>query len=112
MSEASPHQFRTRNAPTKAQRTRSNSNEKTAKSTNLIDILPLITVWLQVRALPQARGRECGSVCVTLRSAISTASLLTYGRHEHERALESAEPPVDLSYFLGVFTGLEETAGL
>jgi hypothetical protein len=37
-----------KNAPTKAQRTRSNSNEKTAKSTNLIDILPLITVWLLV----------------------------------------------------------------
>jgi hypothetical protein len=52
MSKASPHQFRTRNAPTKAQRTRSNSNEKTAKSTNLIDIPPLITVWLQVRVLP------------------------------------------------------------
>jgi hypothetical protein len=50
--------------------------------------------------------------CVTLRSAISTACLLTYGRHEHERALKSAEPPADLSYFLGVFTGLEETAGL
>jgi hypothetical protein len=52
-SEASPHQFCTRNAPTKAQRTRSNSNEKTAKSTNLIDILPLITVWLQVRVLSE-----------------------------------------------------------
>jgi hypothetical protein len=49
MNEASPHQFRTRNAPAKAQRTRSNSNEKTAKSTNLIDILLLITVWAQLR---------------------------------------------------------------
>jgi hypothetical protein len=52
MSDASPHQFRTRNAPTKARRRRSNSSEKTAKSTNPIDIPPLITVWLQVRVLP------------------------------------------------------------
>jgi hypothetical protein len=47
-----PHQFRTRNDLIKAQRTRTKSNENTAKSTKLIDILPLITVWLQVRVLP------------------------------------------------------------
>jgi len=28
------------------------TNKNTAKSTKLIDILPLITVWLQVRVLP------------------------------------------------------------
>jgi hypothetical protein len=47
-----PHQFCTRNNIIETQRTRSKSNEKTAKSTNPIDILPLITVWLQVRDLP------------------------------------------------------------
>jgi hypothetical protein len=47
-----PHQFRTRNNPNKPKRTRSKSNENQVKSTKLIDILPLITVWLQVRVLP------------------------------------------------------------
>ncbi|MBI5321858.1 hypothetical protein [Bradyrhizobium sp.] len=48
----SPHQFRTRNYLNKPEQTRSKSNETAAKSTNLIDIPPLITVWLQVRVLP------------------------------------------------------------
>jgi hypothetical protein len=47
-----PHQFRTRNNLIRTQRTRSKSNKTAAKSTKLIDILPLITVWLQVRVLP------------------------------------------------------------
>ena len=47
-----PHQFRTRNDLAKTQRTRSNSNENAAKSTKLIIIPSLITVWLQVRVLP------------------------------------------------------------
>jgi len=47
-----PHQFRTRNDRTETQRTRSISNENAAKSTNLVDIPSLITVWLQVRVLP------------------------------------------------------------
>jgi hypothetical protein len=47
-----PHQFRTRNNLIGTQRTQSNSNENPAKSTKPIDILPLITVWLQVRVLP------------------------------------------------------------
>jgi hypothetical protein len=46
---ASPHQFRTRNNLTKTQRTRSNADENAIKSTKLVDMLPLITVWLQVR---------------------------------------------------------------
>jgi hypothetical protein len=46
-----PHQFRTKNDLIKPQQTRSKSNENPAKSTNLIDIRPLITVWLQVRVL-------------------------------------------------------------
>jgi hypothetical protein len=51
-SWATAHQFRTRNELIKAQRTRSNPNETAVKSTKLIDIPPLITVWLQVRVLP------------------------------------------------------------
>ena len=47
-----PHPFRTRNDLAEPQQTRSKSNENTAKSTKLVDILPLITVWLQVRVLP------------------------------------------------------------
>jgi hypothetical protein len=47
-----PHQFRARNNLIRTQRTRSKSNKNAAKSTKLIDILPLITVWLQVRVLP------------------------------------------------------------
>jgi len=56
-SEA-PHQFRTRNNLIRTQRTRSKSNKNAAKSTKLIDILPLITVWLQVRALPHISGNR------------------------------------------------------
>ena len=48
-----PHQFRTRNNLIRTQRTRSKSNKNAAKSTKLIDILPLITVWLLVH-----RGRS------------------------------------------------------
>ncbi len=47
-----PHQFRTRNDRAKMQRTRSNPNNGTARSTKLNHIPPLITVWLQVRVLP------------------------------------------------------------
>src|SRR5882757_2995119 len=53
-----PHQFRTRNNLIRTQRTRSKSNKNAAKSTKLIDILPLITVWLQVRALPHISGNR------------------------------------------------------
>jgi hypothetical protein len=47
-----PYKFCTRNGFNKAQRTRPKSNEIIAESTELIDILPLITVWLHVRVLP------------------------------------------------------------
>ncbi len=46
------HQFRTRNSPTGTQQTRSEAIKNEARSTKLIDIPPLITVWLQVRVLP------------------------------------------------------------
>jgi hypothetical protein len=46
-----PHQFRSRNDLIKTQRTQSNAGEAAVKSTSLVDILPLITVWLQVRVL-------------------------------------------------------------
>ena len=51
-SARTPHQFRTGNDSTERRQTRSNSNENAAKSTKLIDLPPLITVWLQVRVLP------------------------------------------------------------
>jgi hypothetical protein len=40
-----PHQFRTRNDPHEAQRTWSNSKKSAGKSTKLISIPPLITMW-------------------------------------------------------------------
>jgi hypothetical protein len=45
----------------KAQRTRSNSNEKAAKSMKLIDTLPLITVCLRGRVLRAPQWMECCS---------------------------------------------------
>jgi hypothetical protein len=50
-----PHQFRTRNDLAEAQRTRSSRSENATKSRKTIDIPPLITVWLQVRVLPNAQ---------------------------------------------------------
>jgi hypothetical protein len=44
------------------QRTRSNSTESPAKSTNLIDIPSLITVWLQVRVLPGPPMKSAGYI--------------------------------------------------
>jgi len=49
MSEASPHPVSYQKCPNQsATNAIEIQNEDTAKSTNLIDILPLITVWLQV----------------------------------------------------------------
>jgi len=58
LASEAPHQFRTRNNLIRTQRTRSKSNKNAAKSTKLIDILPLITVWLQVRVLPHISGNR------------------------------------------------------
>jgi hypothetical protein len=44
--------FRTRNNLIEPQQSRTKSNKNKAQSTKPIDILPLITVWLQVRVLP------------------------------------------------------------
>src|SRR5437868_4172786 len=55
--EPHPHQFRTRNSPNEPLRTRSNPNENAVKSTSAIDVLPLRTVWLQVR-VPTVRQRR------------------------------------------------------
>ena len=68
-----PHQFRTRNNLIETQRTRSRSNKSTVKSTKLIDILPLITVWLQVRVLP-------GPPRFALRASRGTAAWRSKGR--------------------------------
>jgi len=62
-ANAEPHQFRTRNDLNKPQRTRSKSNENRTKSTKLIDILPLITVSLQLQDLPASRiSMGCGRI--------------------------------------------------
>jgi hypothetical protein len=45
-----PHQFRTRNGRTETQRTRSISSENAGRSTKLVNIPSLITVWLQLQA--------------------------------------------------------------
>jgi hypothetical protein len=64
-----PHQFRTRNDRIKAQRRRAIQNENAGKSTNLTVILPLITVWLQVRVLPGAHHRKIKHLSFTVLSA-------------------------------------------
>ena len=46
-----PHQLRTRMYVSETIRMRSNSDETAGKSTEPKDILPLITVWLQVQVL-------------------------------------------------------------
>jgi hypothetical protein len=66
-----PHQIRTRNDRAKAQRTRSISDENARKSTERSFILPLITVWLQVRVLPgpPAFARKASEGCPPKPSA-------------------------------------------
>ena len=56
-----PHQFRTRNDLVEAQRIRTAGIEKEGKSTKSAIILPLITVWLQVRVLPGPHHIGCPS---------------------------------------------------
>jgi hypothetical protein len=50
-----PNQFRTRNGVAEARQRRPSKDEKAGKSADPTDILPLITVWLQVRVLPGPR---------------------------------------------------------
>jgi hypothetical protein len=59
-TRCAPHQFRTRNDLIEPQQTRTKSNKDAAKSMKLIDSLPLITVWLQVRVLPGPPQRRAG----------------------------------------------------
>jgi hypothetical protein len=47
--ETQPHQFRTRNSANEPSRTQSNLSKNAVKSTKAINILPLITVWAQLR---------------------------------------------------------------
>jgi hypothetical protein len=65
------HQFRTRNDLIKTQRARSNSNEDAAKSTKLISIPPLITLWLQVRALSEPTTKSIAQNPVYGRDGLS-----------------------------------------
>ena len=53
-----PHQFRTRNDANETQRAQTKSNKTAGKSTKLIDSLPLITVWLQVRVQSEPTAKS------------------------------------------------------
>jgi hypothetical protein len=77
------HQFRARNGLIKTQRTRSNSNENVAKSTKLTDILPLITVWLQVRVLP---GPPKKSDAYQIQFRVTTPATPPFVAHGHTSA--------------------------
>jgi hypothetical protein len=50
-----PHQFRTGNDLTETQQTRSIRDENAGKSAKVSVNLSLITVWLQVRVLPDSK---------------------------------------------------------
>jgi hypothetical protein len=77
------HQFRTRNGVHEPKRTRSKSNENTAKPTKVISILPLITVWLQVRVLPGppafARFASFGSASLCREHSAKRAKAVPQG---------------------------------
>jgi hypothetical protein len=91
-----PHQFHTRNDLVKAQRTRSAFAKRARKSTKLSCILPLITVWLQVRVLPgpPAFAREASEGChAEAQRAKAGAQLASYGSASHaEPAKVTATP--------------------
>jgi len=53
-----PHQFGTRNDLIKRNEREQSRTKNAAKSTKLLDILPLITVWLQIRVLPGQGDRS------------------------------------------------------
>jgi hypothetical protein len=66
---------RTRNAPTQSATNAIEFKRKTAKSNNLIDILPLITVWLQGRVLSEPITK---SIAVPTPFAVAVGSRLKY----------------------------------
>ena len=68
-----PHQFRTRNSAIESPRMRLNPNENAAKSTKAIDILPLITVWLQVRLLSEPTTKTIAKPCLWSRWALASS---------------------------------------
>ena len=75
-----PHQFRTRNELNKGQQTRTKTNKIQGKSTNLIDILSLITVWLQVRLLPGPPTKSVGYQQLFRRSGITAPETFRLAR--------------------------------
>jgi hypothetical protein len=90
-----PHQFRTRNGFAKPRQTRSGADENAAKSTKLIDILPLITVWLQVRVLPGPPSKSNG--CLYLDQFVGGLAHGGDDRHDtmtpgHAGRRDSAQP--------------------
>jgi hypothetical protein len=82
-----PHQFRTRNDAIEAQQTRSKSNKTVGKSTEVVDISPLITVWLHHVAYRSDK--------LIRRSEGEKTSEQGGGQHHGERVLvdEAATPP-------------------
>jgi hypothetical protein len=60
---------RARNGVNELQRKQSDTNKREGKSTKLVDILPLITVWLQVRVLPGPPVISAGCQILVLSSA-------------------------------------------
>ncbi len=80
-----PHPFRTRNDLIKSQRTRSYPNENAARSTKPISMLPLITVWLQVRVLPgpPAFAREARKAAAPKPAGRRRAVRASYGSASH-----------------------------
>src|SRR6266702_1316589 len=84
-----PHQFRTRNDLIKKQRMRSNADETAVKSTKLIDILPLITVWLQVRVTPgpPAFAREASEAAAPKPIGRRRAIRPSYGSASHHKEI-------------------------
>jgi hypothetical protein len=91
------HQFRTGNDRIKAQRRRAIQNENAGKSTNLTVILPLTTVWLQVRILQgwQERSEVRGSnvmehVCLLISGRATVADSNTHSGVANSRYLQNA----------------------
>ena len=90
-SPSEPHQFRTRINRIEAQRTRSKSNKSAGKSTNPIDILPLITVWLQV----QDRSYRGNCYSAAPVSAPDWSFVTRQPSASHTRQRGTARPPSD-----------------
>jgi hypothetical protein len=70
---------------------RSNADETAVKSTKLIDILPLITVWLQVGVLPgpPAFAREASKAAAPKPIGRRRAIRASHGSASHHKEISS-----------------------